>query len=354
MGLLLKSYRRSKFISTSFLLLLCLFSCQQSKKSLFHLGEGTALPVQFYENEIFAGEVLDMSLIDGKIVLHDVGRDYMMWFYDSADAALLDSFAARGRGPNEFLNPLFFSGYNRKDSSVYLYEPNAGKIYQYDEKVFFDHQKILSQFVHSRVLNVKKAPAYINASTVLDNGNFVFNVVAGEKALLPLLLMTPQGDIQQLGSVPDQKHLSPWTATFTGPVASYGNRFVFALNSLGYIVCYEQLPDASVKLCWEHYFEKPLYAENNNLSTSTLKSGFSDICMDGQYVYCAYSGQTTAEGGRYNQILVFDHEGRLQQHYSVEADIQHLLVSEDGKTLYAASNDSEVRLLKFTIVAPNK
>ena len=163
--------------------------------------------------------------------------------------------------------------------------------------------------------------------------------------------------VNNVGEIPDSEHENKALTTYGGVIDCYENKFVFAMSSLGYIAYYEQRPDGKSNLLWEHYLEGPIY-KGDQLDIKQLKLAFPDIKMTKNYIFCSYFGQKYVRENRRNikwktlkprNILVFDHQGNLLKNLRSKRSLGKFTVSEDEKTIYAATEEPEVAIIRFDI-----
>lgn len=103
---------------------------------------------------------------------------------------------------------------------------------------------------------------------------------------------------------------------------------------------------------WEHFLQYPIY-KGNRLDWKLQKQGFGDIQMTPHYVFCVYSGKrwNPNEGGNNgtDNILVFNHKGKLLNYFHLDNVIGNIAVSEDEKMIYAISYEPEYRVVRYKI-----
>ena len=118
------------------------------------------------------------------------------------------------------------------------------------------------------------------------------------------------------------------------------------------IACYEQQADGTCKILWDACAEQPIY-KKDQLDLTLLKLGFADVKMTKNYIFCSYFGQKYDRDNRKNikprNMLVFDHQGNLLKNLRSERSLARFTVSEDEKTIYAATEEPEVAIIRFDI-----
>lgn len=59
--------------------------------------------------------------------------------------------------------------------------------------------------------------------------------------------------INSVGVIPDERHKSQALISYGGHISCFGNKFVFVMEALGYIACYELQNDGKERLLWDHF-----------------------------------------------------------------------------------------------------
>ena len=105
-------------------------------------------------------------------------------------------------------------------------------------------------------------------------------------------------------------------------------------------------------MLWDACAEQPIYMKEQ-LELTLLKLGFADVKMTKKYIFCSYFGQKYDRDNRKNikprNMLVFDHQGNLLKNLRSERSLARFTVSEDEKTIYAATEEPEVAIIRFDI-----
>ena len=124
------------------------------------------------------------------------------------------------------------------------------------------------------------------------------------------------------------------------------------LVALGYIACYELQNDGKERLLWDHFLEKPIY-KGDQLDRKHLKLGFPEVKMTKNYIFCSYFGERLTREKlktlKPRNLLIFDHQGNLLKNLRSKRSLGKFTVSEDEKTIYAATEEPEVAIIRFDI-----
>ena len=267
-----------------------------------------------------------------------------MRIVDANDGKEVKQIGLFGGGPKEFVQPVYWGN-------------NGKEVYIYDEaKMFlrtYSWHEILNaeELPETGKVNLKGDEKNILFGKVLNQDYFVGSVVVGMPK--PIITLDKElNTIENIGNIPDKDHKSEALVTYGGSVSSYGNKFVSTMASFGYIACYEQQSDGTCKMLWDACAEQPIY-KKDQLDLTLLKLGFADVKMTKNYIFCSYFGQKYDRDNRKNikprNMLVFDHQGNLLKNLRSERSLARFTVSEDEKTIYAATEEPEVAIIRFDI-----
>ena len=336
--------KRMKSISAIAVALFCLFSCKQ-EQPLLQLPEETPIVGQDYANEIIMKHPWSIGYHDGKLYLQfSQQSDHVLSVVDAETGQLIKHLGRHGGGPGEFMTASYWG---QDDSCLYLYDINQNKLRAYDWQLL-DTAKYLPGI---NGIDLPVEGGHLGDASMLNQKYFVASVGWGYDKIIAIVDKSLQ-TVATLGSFPDKAHETTFLHSYWGRTATYGNKFVFAMASLGYLACYEQKADGSFDLCWEHYLEKPVY-KGNELDIHNLKLAFSEVCMTKNYIFCGYFGEKVRRENiktlKSRNILVFDHDGNLLKNFHSERSVGTFTISDDEKTLYAATEEPEVALIRFNL-----
>lgn len=321
------------------------FSCASHEPSskVLELDEGIPVVAKEYKNELIITNPLDLAVIDNKLVLFMHSGEKPLLIVNPDDGTLTGSWGEFGNGPDEFTAPTYW-GHDKSKQELYLYDANYRvlRVYRYQaagDSLLFNRVKKLSLSRETMFRN----------GTLLSNHNIVVSNPFSQNA--PLFLLDEElNSLSTFGRLSEQKDSSNEIGTYTGRLSSYKNSFVFGMDGLGYLVCYNQTDTTAYKE-WEIYLESPKF-NNNNLDLGNLKRGFVDIEMTKHYVICSYCGKPYShdDGGLlgYN-ILVFDHDGDLVHNLKLDREIGRIAVSDDEKTVYAVAYEPDICIVRYTL-----
>lgn len=330
--------------STIAIALFFFFSCKQ-EQPLLQLPEETPIVGEDYANEIIMKHAWAMDYRDGKLYLQfSQQSDHVLSIVDAETGQLIKNLGRHGGGPGEFMTASYWG---KDDSCLYLYDINQKKLRAYDWQLL-DTAKY---FPGTDGVDLPVVDGHLGDASMLNQKYFVASVDWGYDKIIAIVDKSLQ-TVTTLGNFPDKEHETTVLHSYWGRTATYGNKFVFAMAQLGYIVCYEQKADGSFELCWEHYLEKPVYKEDE-LDIRNLKLAFSEVCMTKNYIFCGYFGEKVRRENlqtlKPRNILVFDHDGNLLKNLHSERSVGTFAISDDEKTLYAITEEPEVAIIRFNI-----
>ena len=300
-----------------FIIILCFLftSCSENQYRIFTLPEETPVSGVDYPYELFMSYPWSIDIIDDKLLLFATKGDYFMRIVDANDVYVYD------------------------EAKMYL------RTYSWHEILNAE------ELPEAKTINLKGNEKNILFGKVLNQDYFVGSVVVGMPH--PIIILDKElNTIGNMGNIPDKDHQSEALVTYGGSVSSYGNKFVSTMASFGYIACYEQQADGTCKILWDACAEQPIY-KKDQLDLTLLKLGFADVKMTKNYIFCSYFGQKYDRDDRKNikhrNMLVFDHQGNLLNNLRSERSLARFTVSEDEKTIYAATEEPEVAIIRFDI-----
>lgn len=322
-----------------------LTSCFHSQKhDILTLPQETIIKGIDYPNEIFMNYPWSIDIIDNKLLLFATKGEYIMRIVDADSGSEIKQIGTFGGGPREFVQPVYW-GY--RNNEIYVYDEHRMRLRKYNWYALLES----STLPEIQEISLKGEDKNILFGRILNNGNFVGSVVIGMPK--PIITLNAQlNTIENIGNIPDKKHQSTALTTYGGAIDTYNDKFVFAMNSLGYIACYKQQADGSSFLLWEHYLEEPIY-KGNQLDMKNLKLAFPDVKMTKNYIFCSYFGERLTREKlktlKPRNILVFDHQGNLLKNLQSDRSVGKFTVSDDEKTLYAVTEEPEVAIIRFNL-----
>lgn len=320
-----------------------LISCRQASNLLI-LPEETPITGIDYANELYMGYPLGLDVIKDKLLVTMHKNENVLYIVDAYNGAIVNKIGAVGGGPGEFLQPRYF-GYDH--SNIYVYDLRQKKIRSYEWSAIEKGEDLPKiEGIHQKNKDIT-----ILDGQILSGNYFVGNSIVGLPK--PIAIFDKEMNVVgNIGELPDKEHKSMALTTYGGVIDCYENKFVFAMSSLGYIACYEHQPEGKSILLWEHYLEKPIY-KGDQLDMKQLKLAFPDVKMTKNYIFCSYFGERLTREKlktlKPRNILVFDHQGNLLKNLRSKRSLGKFTVSEDEKTIYAATEEPEVAIIRFDI-----
>lgn len=316
------------------------FSCSVNNKNNLE-----NLSVEYIYAEEYAEELLirpphSLDLLSDGLMVSQSNGDGFITFLNKKDMSILLQWGKMGNGPEDFISPqycghvkenLYFYDFNLRRMTLLHRDVNDGlRLYKHKK---FDNKEL-----------------YITNLHVLDENYILANVVMG--ADNPLVLM--DGDLNVIsgfGSISPKKVSDG--KSYVGRFASSGNRFVHAMNDVGYLSCYEQT-DGSVSKLWEYYVSEPVFTDDGRLNKKETLDGFWDVKISNGKVYAIYNGKNYDEKKNPDMrfpttILVFDFsEGKLLNKYVTDRDVCRMAVDNNG-LIYGVGTRPEIEIVKYKL-----
>lgn len=318
------------------ILLTGILSCTSpQEQEILKLVEPVPIESMEYEQEAIFANPLSIEKVGDRLYLFQGRGDAVALMMDVKTGQIIGAWGERGNGPGEFMYALSWG--ETTDGLFHLSDVNQFKVRKYiSEK---------DSLIIKKELAIKPVISYV-MGTVLDNGCMVVSAIYGTES--PLLLMNEQSEILcSFGELPDKAHGLTDLRTYGGCLDAFGEHFVFAMNDIGYIACYEQKKD-TIEKSWEHYLEIPVY-KGKHLDRNVLKKGFIDVKMTSKYIYCVYSGRKFVEDTMAKNLLVFDHKGRLLKNFLLNKEIGKIAISEEEGLVYAVGYEPDICILRYEI-----
>ena len=331
------------------ILLFLLVACHNGRKETGSFDEKILLTGKVYEKDIISMVPIHFKLIDTTFFLLGPDRQSLIKILSEDDASEVGSFGSFGSGPGEFITP-YFSSVSIKDSSFCLYDMSLSILRKYKwfrqngvftfnnvEEVKFNDENTVISFLHK-----------------MDNGFSVATILTGQEK--PLVLLDRDLKIvKNFGYVPQNKQITDFSF-YQGCFASYGNKLVFAMNDIGYIACYEVTSKGEVTKQWEHFVTQPIFSgDSDRFDPELNRTGFYDVQMNNQYIFCAYSGKemklmNSGPGALVPEtLLVFDLAGRAVKSFKTDKAIGRIAISPEANIVYGAYSRPDVGIVKYDL-----
>lgn len=296
-----------------------------------------------YRKEIVANIPSEVELIDSALFLFRPGG-VVVKIINANNGADFGYFGSFGNGPGEFHSP-HPTGYDKSDSSHYISDITSKKLTI--NKVSTNNDTI--QFKLIKELHYPKSEISFGFMHRLENGFFIANTSSGSKKLL-ILLDKDLNIVHQFCDYPLNIEVDNPFRLY-GHIASFGNKFVFAVLNIGYIVCYGISQKNEIKKEWEYLLSKPYYKTTPKFKWdyNLNADGFYDVKMTQNYVVCLYSGKifnidrTTLP----ETILVFNHNGTPKVKIKLNSKCGRFAISEDNRFIYASCFDGSYEIIKY-------
>lgn len=326
-------------------LLLLVLSCTETNIEVTDLPDETPIVGIDYPNETIMRFPWSIDIVNNQIMTFSIRGESIIRLYDIHTGKELHHVGHFGGGPNEFVQPEYWG--KNENNDIFIYDMGAKQLRKYAWNEICN----ASDLPEVEKIPLKDKDVFVMSGKYMDANSYIAFSMAG--LTQPIIELDKDLKItKNMGNVPDKNHQSSDLSSYNGSTSVYGNKFVFAMASFGYIVCYEKKEDGMIEWIWEKYLEKPQY-KNNQLDRTALKLGFSDVKMTKNYIFCSYFGQQYVRENRHNikvhHILVFDHKGNFLANLYTDRSASRIAVDEDEKTIYAVTEEPEVAFIRFDI-----
>lgn len=297
----------------------------------------TLFPI--YDVEFIAMPPSQLELIDSILLMLRPGRGVVAKMLKESDGSEIGDWNFIGRGDDEYINP-YFVNQNRKDSTLLFYDVTLKNFKGYKWSKENDSLTLKRSFKE----------AYDGLLTThltgLDNGYVVAQAIQESNKLY--FLMDKNRTVVERFCNPIKDKLSNSSLIrLTSVFDSYGNKFVAATMTMGYIGCYEVMPDGNMVKHWEYLMSEPIYEITDQFDFKEDNAyGFYDVKMTKDYIFCAYSGKTDGEANypMPESVLVFDHAGNpIKEIVLGGGQFVRIAVTPDNRYLYASEVESIVK-----------
>lgn len=333
------------------LLVIELFSCKGERSELLTLPHSIELtPIEYTEDPVIKNP-WGMKQIERKLLLFNVnGGDCVINVMDIESGKIVKKWGAYGNGPGEFSVSLYWGSHDDKHI-FFLFDPNMSLLREYSWSM--DSDEINFSLIREIPYGSKDG-VQIQFGRRLASGSYA--AYANYGIGKPILILNSELKVlSNFGDFPDDMHKSMIMFSFEGRLEAYKNKFVYAMTNLGYLACYEQLSDGSVKQNWADYMQKPVY-NADELDRKLLKLGFFSVTMNDKYIFATYSGVLDSQEQRQNSgispenILMFDYQGHLLENLHTKGKrLGQITLSEDGNTLYAVTLYPQISVVRYNI-----
>ncbi len=327
-------------------LFIFLNSCQSSKKQeeIIELFDGKTLNIEL-------GLPTSASLYSNYLFVNDFyGDSGLVKIIDIQKEEIINSFAVKGEGPNEFLTVANIDYAPSLSQNFYVFDQAANKL-----KVFnFD----------SLVYNKQKNPqAVINI-----NENLRFYEVAKSKQGF---IATGIIENKKFALLNDSMHVRKWAGSYcskpsksipdiTHAMANYGKFYITddrkwlvnIIYAAGIITCYQINENGDLSLVWEKILNEMNYKLEGSSYRNLGTMGYLSVSFTKKHIYALYSGQeeNNDEIATYGkEIHVFDYEGHIIKKYLLDTPALNICVTENDKYIYSIVHKPESGIIQYEL-----
>lgn len=274
-------------------------------------------------------------LVDSILIIPDVNRDTMLFFYNIHSGELIKNIGIQGKGPGELTLPTNFSmNYSRKILHIFDYAKKS--VIRYNiKRILNDTPPFFDELSLSAPLLEEGSVCFLRDSLYLSSNNMHRLVIATTRHgvetnddYFPLPAMTPR-----LWNT----FLQSWSGYSTNPS---GDKYVCATSLGGIIEIYNLVPE--IKLSKRLLFFEPLFTHDRNKIVPAPEAiyGFRSLFASDHYIYATVFAKQNPT--RYPDLIwLFDWEGNPIASIKCPYEISNFTVDENNKKIYAITYNSE-------------
>lgn len=271
------------------------------------------------------------------IVLNPYDEKGIFHFYDTSSGQLSMQYGKLGRGPNEFLTPIF-AGENIYNSELNLYDPNLNKLYSVQFKNF--------PSIKFDLIDLKKCQ------------NTYEQIIKLKEDLFAGLCLDPVSKLEVFdskGVIYDHVQFNSFSTKAGLKMQAYLafnsdlNLLIAASYKTGYIAAYN-LNSKHLFLKWELLLTPIITKKSDNrlvLDPERNKSGFSEIKFSNNKIFALYKGMYLKdEKGRTKEalpqnILVISLKGEVLKNFKFCNPIKNFYIDNPGYSITAITLDTD-------------
>ncbi len=326
------------------LLSILILSCSNQDNDLLVLINETPITGQDYPNDIYINYPICIEYYENKLLIFLHKNENLIKILNADNGKEINNIGKIGNGPGEFVNPDYFG---ICDNQIYIYDFGRKKLMKYD---WYEMNSVTNlPIIEGDSIQNKEVNFF--SGKIMENNYLIASIYYGMNK--PIVICNKDLKIiNSVGVIPDERHKSQALISYGRHISCFGNKFVFVMEALGYIACYELQNDGKERLLWDHFLEKPIY-KGDQLDRKHLKLGFPEVKMTKNYIFCSYFGERLTREKlktlKPRNLLIFDHQGNLLKNLRSKRSLGKFTVSEDEKTIYAATEEPEVAIIRFDI-----
>ncbi len=323
-----------------------LFGCysQKNNESFIELSNGETLDIEL-------GLPISASLYDNYLFITDFyGESGLIKIVDIQKEKIVNSFANKGEGPNDFLSIANVDYAPIIDRKFYVFDQVANKIkvFDFDSLVFHkqkEPQTVLSLNGDLRFYEIMKTYNGYVATGIIENKKFALlndslQVESWSGSYCP----------KPSNNIPDITHA----------VANYGKFFVsdnrkYLVNIIyaaGIITCYDIDKNGNLSLKWENTLSKMDYKLKGDSFLNIGVMGYLSISFTDKYIYALYSGKKEDNNAiaTYGQeIHVYDYNGKIIKRYMINNQALGICVTKNDGYIYTIVHNPESGIIKYAL-----
>jgi hypothetical protein len=296
-----------------------------------------------------------LTVQDSFLIIVDAKSEYCFHIYNTKTFKLVNEFGKRGRGPDEFINPVITSIKSENDGyrdDLIIYDRTRRRLSQINisNKISNPQYKIKSELLPKQMLNVTNI-IYRNDSIALyipyDEGNpgrfSIYNFNKESRTFTPYL--------PKLGFKVNPVNLYPIYATSSSCVNINKNRFVAIpalLSELDFFnLAGEYLHSSVIERCNEIK-----YAKNEKIifDMPGVSYYFTNVLSVNDTIYALITGKKYPDfrNKTTSEIFVFDWDGKPIEKFLLDREIYLFSYDRNNNSFIGYSpNDQEFPFIKY-------
>ena len=300
---------------------------------------GTPKMVSLPEPKIVMPEVItDELIMNPPLDIKSFG-DYLFFTQPQFDKPVLfynkktgqsNFWGLTGSGPDDFISASC-AYLNHEDSVIEIFDTNLRKVVSF--KTYIDNDSIT--LTSQNRYRIDTDSIFTLGLHKMDNEYYVTQVLIGHKNMF--VLFNKELEVHKaFGDAPIEEIHDENYSQLYGWFASKGNKLFFAVQGMGYLVCYDISNNGNVKKDWEMNFTTPKYDTDPSFSWKREnKRGFYDIQVNNEYLFLSFSGKSFEEQEVLPEgMLILDHKGELVDYIKLDNDHTMAKFTVSGDSIF--------------------
>lgn len=297
-----------------YMLLLFVAACNTNAKTkITSLPEPKVVMPEVITDELVMNPPLDIKSFGDYLFFTQPQFDKPVLFYNMRTGHS-NFWGVSGSGPDDFISASC-AYLNHEDSEVEIFDTNLRKVVSF--KAYIDNDSVT--LTPQNRYRIETDSIFTLGLHKMDNGYYVTQVLIGHKNMF--VLFNEKLEVYKtFGDAPIEEIHDENYSQLYGWFASKGNKLFFAVQGMGYLVCYDISDNGNVKKEWETKFTVPKYELNPSFRwKNDNKRGFYDIQVNNEYLFLSFSGKSYEEEDVLPEgVLILDHKGELVDYIKLD------------------------------------